>query len=225
MNSEKPALRERANEGLHPFIFDWLQQSGHLQGLPSVLDIGCGTGAWLQRLEKAGIPRLMGLDRDVRQFGMPHLPVQACDMDAYAGEQWGSFALITALEIIEHLSNPGMLLQLASANLAPGGSLVLSTPNVHGLPARLRFLLRGRLSHFDDKSDATHIYPVYYENFERLANRYGFHIVHRGHFPATGYHTYSRGLVWAARLLQPLLGDALPGDNLVYLLKKKESAA
>lgn len=214
------ALKERANEGLHHFVYAWLQQADRLTGVQSVLDIACGTGAWLQRLKNAGVPNLMGIDLDTRQFGLDGVEAMAVNIDEYQGGPWGTFEMVTALEIIEHLSNPGHLLAIARQNLAPGGYLVLSTPNIHGLPARLRFLLKGRLNHFDDKSDATHIYPVYHENLQRLADRYGFEIVQQGHFPEKGYNTYSRGTVWAAKILQPFLGDAIPGDNLLYLLRK-----
>lgn len=218
MNSE---LKERANEGLHEYVYGWLQQADRMNGVQSLLDIACGTGAWLQRLKNAGVPQLMGIDLDTRQFGLEGVPAVAVNIDEYEGEPWGTFQMVTALEIIEHLSNPGHLLAIAQQNLAPGGYLVLSTPNIHGLPARLRFLLKGRLNHFDDKSDATHIYPVYEENMQRLAARHGFEIVKRGHFPEKGYKTYSQGIVWAAKILQPFLGDKIPGDNLLYLLQKK----
>ncbi len=48
------------------------------------------------------------------------------------------FDLVVAGDIIEHLSNPGLMLDGVRAVLKPGGSLLVSTPNALGLPAFLR---------------------------------------------------------------------------------------
>lgn len=46
-------------------------------------------------------------------------------------------------EGIEHLSNPGLLLDSFFAHLKPGGILIVSTPNTWYPAARLAYLLRG----------------------------------------------------------------------------------
>jgi len=46
---------ERANHGLHDFVFEQLVKP--LMPLESVLDIGCGSGAWLHRLQEHGVSR------------------------------------------------------------------------------------------------------------------------------------------------------------------------
>lgn len=52
----------------------------------------------------------------------------------------GSFEVVAAGDIIEHLSNPGKMLEGIKRFLKPGGLLIISTPNAMGLPAYLRFL-------------------------------------------------------------------------------------
>jgi 2-polyprenyl-6-hydroxyphenyl methylase/3-demethylubiquinone-9 3-methyltransferase len=44
----------------------------------------------------------------------------------------GQFDLVTSLEVIEHVADPGAFLQALARRLAPGGLLVLSTPNATG---------------------------------------------------------------------------------------------
>lgn len=51
-----------------------------------------------------------------------------------------SFDVVVAGDIIEHLSNPGRMLEGVKELLKPNGLLVVSTPNAMGLPAYLRFL-------------------------------------------------------------------------------------
>jgi 2-polyprenyl-6-hydroxyphenyl methylase/3-demethylubiquinone-9 3-methyltransferase len=41
----------------------------------------------------------------------------------------GSFDLVTSLEVIEHVADPRSFVKALAARLAPGGLLVLSTPN------------------------------------------------------------------------------------------------
>ncbi len=56
------------------------------------------------------------------------------------GGQLKPFDVVLAGDIIEHLSNPGAMLEGAKAHLKPGGCLLVSTPNSMGLPAYLRYV-------------------------------------------------------------------------------------
>jgi len=218
-------LRERANKGLHQFAFEQLHQRPAIAQANALLDIGCGSGAWLQRWLGNGPTQLLGVDLDTTQFALPGVETKAVNLDHYHGQVFGSFDLITALELIEHLANPGLLLQLVERNLLDGGYFVISTPNIHALPARLRFLLKGRMNHFDDKSDPTHVYPVYMENLERLAPRHGLKIVEVLSFPPKGYGTYSRANLWLSAILGAFVKrDRYPGDNLLIIMQKMAQA-
>ena len=44
----------------------------------------------------------------------------------------GQFDLITCMEVIEHVADPAAFLKSLAKRLAPGGLLVLSTPNATG---------------------------------------------------------------------------------------------
>jgi 2-polyprenyl-3-methyl-5-hydroxy-6-metoxy-1,4-benzoquinol methylase len=50
------------------------------------------------------------------------------------------FDVVVAGDIIEHLSNPGKMLDGVSRWLRPGGVLIVSAPNSMGLPAFVRYL-------------------------------------------------------------------------------------
>ena len=211
-------LKERANIGLHDFLFKLITAEKLYVPQMPLLDIGCGSGAWLSRFPDASIR--IGLDLDVAQFGAPNAQAFPLNIDNYIGEIWGNFQLITAFEIIEHLENPGNLFRLIRANLAIGGLAVLSTPNIHAMPARIKYLLSGRLPHFDNKSDATHIYPVYMENLERVIHRYGFAVQSVHAFPEKGSNIYSGGILTLYKFFQHFLPDQLRGDNLVVVIKR-----
>ena len=44
----------------------------------------------------------------------------------------GQFDLVTSMEVIEHVADPSAFLKALAARLAPGGLLIMSTPNATG---------------------------------------------------------------------------------------------
>jgi SAM-dependent methyltransferase len=187
----------------------------------AILDVGCGTGAWLRRLSEAGYSNLWGVDQDVSNVGFASARVATVDLDQ-DGFPFGDqrFSLITAIEVIEHLENPGRLYHLARHYLEDGGYLLLTTPNMHSLVSRLRYLLTGQLGQFDEKGDLTHVAPLLLSGAARVFPRYNLTVVERWGYPAHGSLVYRRPLELASRALGLLLPNDVPGDALCLLLRK-----
>jgi SAM-dependent methyltransferase len=78
------------------------------------------------------------------------------------------FDLVVAGDIIEHLSNPGLMLDGLKARLGPGGRLIVSTPNAFGIAAWLRVLC-GRF-----REGAQHVLCFNPITLEQLLVRHGF---------------------------------------------------
>ena len=97
-----------------------------------VLDLGCGTGYGAAALAEVAT-HVTGVDFSAEavdyaraHFARPNLTFEV----AHAGEPGhGTFGLITAFEVIEHLEDWRGLLTAARAHLAEGGVFVVSTPN------------------------------------------------------------------------------------------------
>ncbi|MEJ0060988.1 MAG: bifunctional 2-polyprenyl-6-hydroxyphenol methylase/3-demethylubiquinol 3-O-methyltransferase UbiG [Terricaulis sp.] len=108
---------------------------GVLAGL-TALDIGCGGGLVSAPLARMGA-KVTGLDASEEAIGAAraHADATGLDIDFQAGtaealvESGAQFNLVTALEIIEHVSDVGAFLDAASALVKPGGLIVLSTIN------------------------------------------------------------------------------------------------
>ena len=86
----------------------------------SVLDIGCGSGVYLEDLGRRGAARLVGLDfapamielaqRRVAAAGLAHLTeLRTTDFLAYPAE--GSFDYTLAVGVFDYFRDPGPLLQ------------------------------------------------------------------------------------------------------------------
>jgi hypothetical protein len=65
--------------------------------------------------------------------------------DDLAQLQASSFGLVTAIEVIEHVANPERIVEVGARCLAPRGWLMITTPNIYSIRARMRFLATGNL--------------------------------------------------------------------------------
>ena len=214
--------------GLHEFLAEQLtRRIPDLSADTPILDLGCGSGAWLSRLASLGFTNLHGVDN--RSF--VSLPISgavkyaSADIDKAAdlGLGEGRFGLITAIEVLEHLENPGHFLSHVSRHLADDGYFLMTTPNVHSLRARVRFAVSGKLAQFDRthvEAEPTHIYPVFITCLERLLLRYGLEIAQRWTYPlraGSGSRFGARLVTMACAWLFP---DQYPGDILCILIQR-----
>jgi 2-polyprenyl-3-methyl-5-hydroxy-6-metoxy-1,4-benzoquinol methylase len=214
-------LAERANAGLHGSLLSRLPTA--LTPDSPILDVGCGTGAWLSRLQEAGYRNLHGLDLDTRQSANAGISIQQADLNAPAWPELpGPFALITAIEVIEHIENVGNFLDNLETHLADDGAVIITTPNVESIASRLRFLVLNELKQFDTIGDPTHIFPVLTHTLPRFLARRRLHEVERWGFPDDGTTITSRGAVnLAASVLRVFLPEPNKGDNLCLILRKR----
>lgn len=217
---DNASLTERTLQGLHAHLI------GRLPALPrdaAILDVGCGTGAWLKRLSDEGFTNLWGVDQDLQGLAFSGATTKVADLNSddfpFSDRR---FDLITAIEVIEHLENPGRLYRLLSQVLQPSGVALVTTPNIHSLVSRVRHLLTGKVGQFDEKGDQTHIIPVLLDGVERILPRYGLTLKARWGYPEDEVSLlYRRPLRLATRALRLVLPDPVPGDALCLLIGRR----
>lgn len=79
----------------------------------------------------------------------------------------GPFDLVVASDIIEHLSNPGRMLDGVARLCDDTTEVIVTTPNAFGLPAYIRFLL-GRY-----RDGAEHVATYNPQNLDQILRRHG----------------------------------------------------
>ena len=100
----------------------------------SALDVGCGAGLLCEPLARLGAD-VTGVDAAPENAAAAaiHAERSGLDIRYMAGElashDIGRFDLVTAMEVIEHVADKQGFARELAARLAPGGLMVLSTPN------------------------------------------------------------------------------------------------
>ena len=104
-----------------------------------LLEIGCGSGRFLNRMRKAGWA-VEGIDFDPvvaarveEKFGIPVAIGSLPDL----GYTEGTYDVVAMSQVIEHVPDPAVLLKECRRVLRPGGRLVLSTPNARSVAHRI----------------------------------------------------------------------------------------
>lgn len=125
-----------------------------------ILDVGCGGGEFLTQLKEAGFSTLSATDMD--QYFDPSIGNIKFKKANFCYEKlpWpdNSFDLITAWEVFEHLENPHFITNEIERVLKPGGTLIISMPNVFHIISRLVFLKTGDFPRWNKKNNHITVY-------------------------------------------------------------------
>lgn len=116
------------------------QFRGHNHSLRRFLDIGCGSGAGVRAASDLGW-EATGIDLDPKLIGIGKKELNVdlrCSPLLESQLENGCYSFIRLRDVIEHLPNPYDVLRRVYELLAPGGVLLIVTPNEDGLPTQLR---------------------------------------------------------------------------------------
>jgi 2-polyprenyl-3-methyl-5-hydroxy-6-metoxy-1,4-benzoquinol methylase len=128
----------------------------------AVLDVGCAAGDVARALKSRGC-RVSGVEIDataaeVARPDLEKLVIADLDQSRLSDHfEAGSFDAIVFADVLEHLKDPGPVLEDALSLLSPRGHVVVSIPNVAHGAVRLA-LLQGRWRYTDrGLLDSTHV--------------------------------------------------------------------
>ncbi len=107
-----------------------------LQG-KQVLDVGCGGGILSEAMARQGA-QVLGIDLsqavlDVAELHALDVKVsleyRAVAAEELAQQRPGAFALVTCMEMLEHVPEPAAMVKALAALVQPGGDVIVSTLN------------------------------------------------------------------------------------------------
>jgi len=121
---------------INPARTEFVRARCNLKGA-RLLDVGCGGGIFSEALAREGAI-VTGIDAgaEVIRIAAAHahesglaIDYQAVTAEEFARDHAGGFAVVTCMELLEHVPDPARLLAACHALLEPGGELFASTLN------------------------------------------------------------------------------------------------
>lgn len=131
-----PSSEFKPLHDINPLRVAWIENAIGLSG-KRVLDVGCGGGLLSEGMAAKGA-RVTGIDLSEKALGVArlHLFESALEIDyrhvsaeEFAREQSAQFDVVTCLEMLEHVPDPGSIVRACATLVKPGGQVVFSTLN------------------------------------------------------------------------------------------------
>ena len=155
-----PGSEFRPLHEINPLRLGWIERIADGLRDKTVLDVGCGGGILAEAMASAGA-RVTGIDLSEKALGVAQLhrlesgvvvDYRLIAAEALALETPARFDIVTCMEMLEHVPDPGSIIKACAVLAKPGGTLVFSTLNrnpksyvfaILGAEYLLRLLPRG----------------------------------------------------------------------------------
>lgn len=198
-----------------------------------LVDVGCSSGEFLVLAKAAGFT-CSGIEFSAESAdaarGRTGLPIHRGTVhDSTLAP--GCCTVLTMFDVIEHVPDPLADLRAAFDLLAPGGWLMLSTPNIDGLFPRASRPLANRLDYWPHPEPPHHLFQFSQATLTRMVERAGFRVAGNRHCNIDLAYTFGapatlarmpRRLAYAA-LFAPVakLGPLVRMGDWLYLAARK----
>jgi 2-polyprenyl-6-hydroxyphenyl methylase/3-demethylubiquinone-9 3-methyltransferase len=155
-----PGSEFRPLHEINPLRLGWIERVADGLRDKTVLDVGCGGGILAEAMASAGA-HVTGIDHSEKALGVAQLhrlesgvavDYRLIAAEALAEETPARFDIVTCMEMLEHVPDPGSIINACAVLAKPGGTLVFSTLNrnpksyvfaILGAEYLLRLLPRG----------------------------------------------------------------------------------
>jgi 2-polyprenyl-6-hydroxyphenyl methylase/3-demethylubiquinone-9 3-methyltransferase len=132
-----PESEFRPLHQINPLRLEWIDAHAPLEGR-RVLDVGCGGGILSDAMARRGA-RVLGIDLATKplkvaqlhamEAGTESVEYREVAAETLAIEQPAQFDVLTCMEMLEHVPEPGSIVKACAALVKPGGWLFFSTIN------------------------------------------------------------------------------------------------
>lgn len=144
-----PESEFRPLHQINPLRLDWIEAHAGLKGRRAV-DIGCGGGILADSMARRGAS-VLGIDLAGKalkvaqlhalEAGTERIDYREISAEALAAEAPASADLVTCMEMLEHVPDPGSVVQACATLAKPGGWVFFST--IHRNPKSFLFAIVG----------------------------------------------------------------------------------
>jgi 2-polyprenyl-6-hydroxyphenyl methylase/3-demethylubiquinone-9 3-methyltransferase len=122
---------------INPLRLDWIDGLAALSG-KRVVDVGCGGGILADSMARRGA-EVLGIDLATKalrvaqlhaiEAATPRIEYREVAVETLAAEQPEGFDVVTCMEMLEHVPDPGAIVAACGRLLKPGGWAFFSTIN------------------------------------------------------------------------------------------------
>jgi SAM-dependent methyltransferase len=176
MESDNLEFANMSGDRVHDKVMEVAMPYLH-QDSSQILIAGSGQGSLEYKLLRKGIraTNIHAVDINPAQYKLQTVNVQYCDLNGSLPFTPQTFDVCFAVEVIEHLYNPRNLIDEVWRVLKTDGMLFLTTPNVHSIMQKIRFLFSDKFAWFSEQDylGSGHIHPIFDWLLERMVrNRF-----------------------------------------------------
>jgi 2-polyprenyl-6-hydroxyphenyl methylase/3-demethylubiquinone-9 3-methyltransferase len=132
-----PESEFRPLHQINPLRLDWIDRLAPLKGL-TALDVGCGGGILSDSMARKGA-QVTGIDLSTKALKVaqlhalevqtPHVQYREISAETLAEQQPATFDVVTCMEMLEHVPDPGSVVRACATLVKPGGWVFFSTLN------------------------------------------------------------------------------------------------
>jgi len=131
-----PTGQLRTLHEINPTRLNWIDEHAPLKGA-NVVDVGCGGGILSETMAQRGAD-VVGIDMAEASLQVARLHALENEVtvdyrhetaEALADKEAGRYDVVTCLELLEHVPDPGQLVAACARLARPGGSCFFSTIN------------------------------------------------------------------------------------------------
>ena len=141
-----------------------------------IVDIPCGAGAFIARLQNSGYSDILGIDiRNIIQI--PHDGFKVGDMTKALPLDNASVDVVICIDGIEHINRQADFVQEVCRVLPAGGEFIISTPNISSLRSRWKWFATGHHHKCNSPLDENNPNPSHHISMISLPElRYMLHV-------------------------------------------------
>lgn len=197
-----------------------------------LLDIGCGTGYFLQAAKERGwIVSGIEKDKKARESATVRAGVKVKDENGFWDMENRSFDVVTLWHVLEHLEKLNETVNKIKEIISPDGIVVLALPNCHSYDAQF---YKELWAAYDIPRHLWHFSP---ETVERLLTKHHLRIVKKIRMPLDAFYIsllsekykgsnplikYGKGFLVGTTGFLRSLSDLGQSSSVIYIAKKAD---